>query len=63
MTTISPLLQNKISSKGSSKNQSLNHHERLYQDLQKRANEVKPNEAKARLVEEGIFGKEYEAAE
>ena len=56
MTTISPLLQNRISSKGANKNQSLNHHERLYIDLQKRANEVKPNEAKARLVEEGMLG-------
>lgn len=57
MTNISPLLQNKISTTGSSKNSNLNNrHEKLYLDLQKRANEVKPNEAKARLVEEGILG-------
>ena len=58
MTMISPLLQNKISSMGGTKdNRNLsNHHEKIYQDLQKRANDVKPNEAKAVLVEEGMLG-------
>lgn len=58
MTTISPLLQSKLNNKNSSKgNLSLNNkHEKIYQDLQRRAHEAKPNEAKAVLVDEGMLG-------
>lgn len=58
MTMISPLLQNKLNNKNTSKGNSnlSNRHEKIYQDLQKRAHEAKPNEAKAVLVEEGILG-------
>ncbi|MBQ4646429.1 MAG: hypothetical protein IJB79_03685 [Candidatus Gastranaerophilales bacterium] len=33
-----------------------NRHEKVYLDLQKRAHEAKPNEAKAKMVKEGILG-------
>lgn len=54
MTTISPLLQNRIN--GNKSQTPNNRHEKIYQDLQKRANEVHPNEAKAVMVKEGILG-------
>ena len=58
MTYISPLLQARlnvgsISTKAQTPN---NQHEKIYEDLQKRANEVKPNEAKAQMVNEGMMG-------
>lgn len=53
MTAISPLLQNRISTPSPNVNP---HHEKAYKDLQKKANEVKPNEPKARLVKEGMLG-------
>ena len=54
MTAISPLLQNRINS--NNKQTPSNRHEKIYQDLQKRAHEAKPNEAKAKLVKEGSLG-------
>ena len=58
MTTISPLLQNRINGKNTQTGASNpnNRHEKIYQDLQKRANEVRPNEAKAVMVKEGMLG-------
>lgn len=55
MTIISPLLQNRLNATNNKKAPS-NRHEKVYQDLQKRAHEAKPNEAKAKLVKEGILG-------
>ena len=56
MATISPLLQNRINSTGNKGQTPSNRHEKIYQDLQKRAHEAKPNEAKAKMVKEGILG-------
>ena len=64
MTTLSPLLQNRIggaktpiqSQTQTGAQKPNNRHEKIYQDLQKRANEVKPNEAKAVMVKEGMLG-------
>ncbi|MBR5304525.1 MAG: hypothetical protein IKU37_06835 [Candidatus Gastranaerophilales bacterium] len=56
MATISPLLQNRINSTGDKKQAPNNRHEKIYQDLQKRAHEARPNEAKAKMVNEGILG-------
>jgi len=59
MAGMSPLLQNSLGLKTSNqdKKQNLdNRHEKIYQDLQKRAHEAKPNEAKAVMVNEGILG-------
>ena len=50
MTRVSPLLNSFIQP---NKQQIEQNHERIYEDLQKRANEVKPNEAKAKLVKRG----------
>ena len=50
--TVSPILQNHFNNKAD--NKKLNaHHEKLYEDLKQHANEVKPNEAKAKLVKRG----------
>ena len=50
--TVSPILQNQFNNK--TDNKKLNaHHEKLYEDLKQHANEVKPNEAKAKLVKRG----------
>ena len=61
MTTISPLLQNRINGKNTQTGASNpnNRHEKIYQDLQKRANEVRPNEAKAVMVKEGMLGNPF----
>ena len=58
MTNVSPLLQNKINlqTTGQQNKAPNNRHEKIYQDLQKRAHEAKPNEAKADLVKEGMLG-------
>ena len=57
MTYISPILQNKLNiSTNKQAPSTQSHHERAYVELQKRANEVKPNEAKAKLVDEGMLG-------
>ena len=59
MTGMSPLLQNSLGLRtpNQDKKQNLdNRHEKIYQDLQKRAHEAKPNEAKAVMVKEGILG-------
>ena len=56
MTTISPLLQNRLNSTNNKKQAPNNRHEKIYQDLKKRAHEAKPNEAKAKMVDEGILG-------
>lgn len=56
MTIISPLLQNRLNATNNGKQTPNNRHEKIYQDLQKRAHEAKPNEAKAKLVKEGILG-------
>ena len=48
MTKISPLLQNQIQ-----ENKTTNYeHERVYENLRKHANDVRPNAPKARLVNE-----------
>ena len=62
MATISPLLQNRLNATGNKTQTPNNRHEKIYQDLQKRAHEAKPNEAKAKLVKEGIFGNPITAA-
>ena len=58
MSYISPILQNKlnISSKKQPTSNLQNSHDKAYEELQKKANEVKPNEAKAKLVKEGMLG-------
>ena len=58
MTYISPILQNKLNISTTNKQapNTQSHHEKAYIELQKRANEVKPNEAKAKLVDEGMLG-------
>lgn len=59
MTTISPLLQNRLnnnSAMGSSAQVPNNRHEKIYQDLQKKAHEAKPNEAKAKMVNDTMLG-------
>lgn len=56
MATISPLLQNRLNTTNNKTQIPNNHHEKIYQDLQKRAHEAKPNEAKAKMVKEGILG-------
>ncbi len=61
MTYMSPLLKNQLSAIDSTKqtnpvtlNNSTNHHDKIYEDLRRRANEVRPNEAKAKLVKENF---------
>lgn len=65
MARISPMLSNSLNLSGNiqqtnNQNQNQNNynnqtklHEKIYEDLTKRANEVKPNEAKAKLIKEG----------
>ncbi len=48
MVAISPFLQNQLANP-------LNKHDRIYENLAKNANEIKPNENKAVLVQENIF--------
>jgi len=55
MTRVSPLLQNKLNNTNNTINPN-NRHEKIYEDLQKRAHEAKPNEAKAQMVKDGILG-------
>jgi len=52
MTIVSPLLQSRLNNNA---NYSLTQkdHEAIYKDLQKHANDVKPNVAKAKLIKEG----------
>jgi len=54
MTRVSPLLQNKLNNTNNTINPN-NRHEKIYEDLQKRAHEAKPNEAKAQMVKDGIL--------
>ncbi|MBQ8636216.1 hypothetical protein IJ425_08710 [bacterium] len=56
MTTISPLLQSKLNNNSNKPQMANNRHEKIYEDLQKRAHEAKPNEAKAQIVKQGILG-------
>ncbi|MBR3605236.1 MAG: hypothetical protein IKL52_04335 [Candidatus Gastranaerophilales bacterium] len=61
MTKVSPLLQSRLNATNTTKNTGVqqapnNRHEKIYQDLQKKAHEAKPNEAKAKMVKEGILG-------
>lgn len=58
MTTISPLLQNRIDNANRlNKAKALsNHHEKIYEDLQKTAHEAKPNAPKAYIVKQGLLG-------
>ncbi|MBQ8848258.1 MAG: hypothetical protein IJ003_04870 [Candidatus Gastranaerophilales bacterium] len=49
MTYVSPLLNSYLNNKTNK----LNHHDKVYEDLKKHANDVKPNEAKAKLVKRG----------
>ena len=55
MTNLSPFLRNHIAQPNNSA-QLDNTHEKIYQDLQKRAHEAKPNEAKAKMVKQGPIG-------
>lgn len=61
MTYMSPLLQNRLNATNTTKqsnpvvvNTNLNQHDKVYEDLRRRANEVRPNEAKAKLVKENF---------
>ena len=56
--TVSPLLKNQINNNGRGKKAN---HEKVYEDLKKHANDVKPNEAKAKLVKENPIQKTISA--
>ena len=58
MTKVSPLLQARLNATQNNGVQQTpnNRHEMIYQDLQKKAHEAKPNEAKAKMVNQGILG-------
>lgn len=58
MTKVSPLLQSRLNATKNNGAQQTpnNRHEMIYQDLQKKAHEAKPNEAKAKMVNQGILG-------
>ena len=58
MTKVSPLLHSRLNATQNNGVQQTpnNRHEKIYQDLQKKAHEAKPNEAKAKMVNEGILG-------
>ncbi len=58
MTKVSPLLQSRLNATQNNGAQQApnNRHEKIYQDLQKKAHEAKPNEAKAKMVNQGILG-------
>ena len=49
--TISPFLRNQLNNNRRSNN-TTNHHEKIYEDLKQHANDVKPNDAKAKLVKQ-----------
>ena len=51
MPNISPILKNKIKSMNDMPANTA-HHEKIYEDLTKHANDVKPNEPKAKLIKE-----------
>lgn len=55
MTMISPLLQNRLDNANKAKNLN-NRHEKIYEDLQKKAHEAKPNEPKAYIIKQGLLG-------
>ncbi len=50
MTNVSPLRSPILANTIQQNKQNENHHEKVYQQLTKRANDVKPNESKAKLV-------------
>lgn len=59
MAGMSPLLQSRlniVTTNQDNKQKLDNRHEKIYQDLKKRAHEAKPNEPKAVMVKEGILG-------
>lgn len=69
MVKISPVLQNKLNAVNTVQQNPVNatsqnavtaplnavNHDKIYDDLRRRANEVRPNEAKAKLVKENVF--------
>ncbi len=52
--TISPFLRNQLNANRQPNN---DHHEKIYENLKQHANDVKPNEAKAKLVQENPIQK------
>ncbi len=63
MSSISPLLQSRIRQQQYqfSDNGRVENHEEIYKDLQKHANDVKPNEAKAKLIKQGPVSAAFSA--
>ena len=57
--TISPFLKNQLDSNRTNNN---NDHEEIYKNLKQHANDVKPNEPKAKLVRENAAQKVFSAA-
>lgn len=53
MTMISPMLQSRISSTSGDFHKKNEFHEKMYENFKLHANDVKPNEAKAKLIKEG----------
>ena len=51
--TISPILQNRLNINTNGNKPNNLHHERIYENLKQHANDVKPNDPKAKLVKEG----------
>lgn len=54
MTYISPILSNSLNKKNNTNKASENHYNKIYEELTRHANDVKPNAPKARLIKGGV---------
>ena len=55
MTYISPILSNSLKQNNKKTNQNESHYNKIYEELTRHANDVKPNAAKAKMIKGGPF--------